>query len=459
MSQTVHFSNIVPDYYTKLPIEKEDSIQFFTGWVEGNLSVSHTQQAHAFEKVAKTGVFAPHIFGYMVNMDVIPDMIKSGYYSFGKYNKQCLYHVQTQGLDTPVTYKKFENTHGIVCCGLNDEATLKREFNQNAAMGVISPTNRILEGHDYTYGVEIETSHGKVSKFKDLNVSCVYDGSLKDENGNCYGGEYVTGVLKGDMGMIHLKKLSQRLVESNCGVNHKCSIHVHIGNINWSAEQIVLAWSLGCQLEDELFSMMPHSRRTNEFCQLLKKKHNMVIDYKALKNLSKYDEEIVTRKAYNTLYSLIVSGTHDMPNRSCNKMSNHPEGAKQRYNHNAQRYCWLNFVPLVFNIRNNPKARTLEFRCHSSTLNYKKIENWLKICVAFVNVIDNHTKLYKQGKIRTLSDVVTLAYPKTGEALNQYIAERKKKFLHKKDASASEQDEYNEVIKLGDGSIKEVVCV
>ena len=173
MNQTILFSNVVPDYFTARPIEKEDSIQFFTGWNESGFVLGHTQQAEQFEKIPKVGVYSPHVFGQLIDLEIIQEMVRSGYYSYGIYNKKCLFHVQKITLDIPTTYKKFENTQKIVCSGLNDKTTLKREFNQNVAMGVISPTNRILEGHDYTFGVEIETSHGRIDRFKDLNASCV----------------------------------------------------------------------------------------------------------------------------------------------------------------------------------------------------------------------------------------------------------------------------------------------
>lgn len=460
MEQKVLFSNPVKDYYTNLIIEKEDSIAFVASAIDpGLLLVSYTQSAEHLNEQPKVMIFHPSGSLPLLDLTAITALREKGNYSYGVFAKQSLFHPSCRDMDKPVTYRKFENIQRLLLSGKNSLLSVKETFAYNISMGMISPTNRVLEGHDYTYGVEIETSHGKVSNYKDLNANCVYDGSLKDEHGNCYGGEYVTGVLRGDMGLLHLKKITERLVSSNCGVNNKCSIHIHIGNINWSAEQIMLAWALGCQLEDELFTMMPHSRRNNEFCQLLKAKYPLEIDFKGLKSLTPLDEKISTQRIYNDIYSLVVSGTHSMPNADCNKMSNHPEGAKQRYNHNAQRYCWLNFVPLMFNIRDNNDARTIEFRCHSSTLNYKKIENWLKICVSFVSLIDNHSKVYKQGKIGKLADVINLAFPKTGSSLNTYVAERKKKFQSQREAKITENDEYNEIIKLGDGSIKEVVCV
>ena len=454
-------NNLIKDFFSEELIYKDAAICFYSSINEAGLFItSYTNKAYEFYLLPKIAVYNDFEFAYLVEDTNIHNLFQRGYHSYGRYNTKIIYHCAVlEKLDCPVTYKKFDNMQTLITHPIKDPVKAKRMLAHNQSMGMVSPTNRILEGNDYTFGVEIETSQGRVDHYDDFNLNCVYDGSLKDEKGNCYGGEYVTGILRGDTGLFHLKKITSRLVESNCGVNHKCSIHVHVGNINWSSEQVVLAWALGCQLEEELFSMMPHSRRKNEFCQTLNAKLPIVMDYEGLKKLTKLDEEISTQKAFNSIYKVVVSNSYSMPNNNCNKMSNHPEGAKQRYNHQAQRYCWLNFVPLMFNIRNNTNSRTIEFRSHSSTLNYKKIENWLKICVAFVAIIDNYSGSYKRGEILTLEDVVRKAYPKGGESLIEYINERKKKFSSKKLAELQELDEYNETIKIGNESIKNVVCV
>lgn len=450
----------VIDYFEKIEINSTDSLKFIIKVEDGgNFVFGYTANTQLFHEAEKTEIFTKANQTSILNTGLDLDrLIRSiakpdNKYVYGKYRSLCLFHIEVVSMfDKPVQYQKFNNVYEHV---YQDDSTTYEHEKTNMFYGTSGPTNVILENNDYTFGIEIETSHGRVEKYQDLNLMCVYDGSLKDENGNCYGGEYVTGVLMGDAGVFHLKKIVNRLVESKCGVNNKCSIHVHVGNINWTQEQTIMAWALGCTLEHEMFSMMPPSRSNNVFCQTLKSKLPLEINFKGLKTQSLLDGKISTSEIYNKIHQIVVSGTSKMPNKEWNKMSNHPEGSKQRYNHNAQRYCWLNFVPLMFNIRNDNNARTIEFRSHSSTLNYKKIESWLKICIAFVAIIDNHLNEYKKGKINTIADILRIAYPKNHQVLIDYVESRKIKF---RGDNIAELDEYNELIQMNNESLKELVC-
>ena len=69
----------------------------------------------------------------------------------------------------------------------------------------------------------METISGKLPQYLDdsLNYLSIRDGSLKDEDGEEYGYEYVTGVLTGDTGLLQTKKLCNALTKY-CIVNKKC---------------------------------------------------------------------------------------------------------------------------------------------------------------------------------------------------------------------------------------------
>lgn len=442
----------IQDYFTKVLIDCQDAIKFIIRITSsGEFEYGHTHSAYLLEGTPHIIIYTPQGSLYLLEQANIP--LLSGLYVWGKYNRRILYHYQLKTkYDKPREYKAFVN-HWRNFPGENDAATLKA----NWQYGARSPTDSILENKNFTFGVELETGWGRVDEYSDLNLDCVYDGSLKDETGKAWGGEYVTGILFGDTGVDHLRKIVDRLNESGCGVNSKCSVHVHIGVNDWTKEQVVMAWALGVMLEKEIFNMMPPTRRNNEFCQWLSQKYNLQLDFSTLNKLNKLDGEISTLESFNEIHSIVVSGLSKMPDRSINKMRNHPEGQKQGYKHNAQRYCWLNFVPLMFDIRNNPDARTLEFRCHSGTLNFTKILNWLKICVGFCDVVENHLREFKAGEIQTLEDVVRIAFPKGQDSLVAYIRERVKKFGA--NGVPEEIAEYEEINHPCGGTIKELLCV
>lgn len=99
----------------------------------------------------------------------------------------------------------------------------KTNLAKDYAMGVLSPSFIKTEGKRYTFGLEMETISGYIPQRFDseLNYLSIRDGSLKDENGEEWGHEYVTGVLIGDTGMLQSKKLCNALT-TYCMVNRKC---------------------------------------------------------------------------------------------------------------------------------------------------------------------------------------------------------------------------------------------
>ncbi len=335
----------------------------------------------------------------------------------------------------------------------------------NIAMGVESPTNLVLEHIPYTFGVEIETCLGLIphKEYTDLNMSSLYDGSLKDEDGVARGGEYVTGVLVGDAGVSQLRKIVSTLVKNGCKVNNKCSVHLHIGSCNFNKENLLSMYLLGLLVEDEFFSMFPRSRKLNVYCRQLTDVFKKE-DYQSLaniENLSKIEYENLINKLFDLrFYNYVATGkepilnrieTANKPDRRFNKLTSHPGGAKCGYDKNMQRYCWLNFVTCLYSNK-GPKAKTLEFRLHNGTLNFKKILAWLKICMAFTWFAENHKKSIFKGYYTDeygkqlaidLNLILKLAYPKSNQVLINYVDERKVLFLPETQI-VSEIEEYNE---------------
>ena len=321
------------------------------------------------------------------------------------------------------------------------------ELSDAISMGVVSPSNTITEGKKYTFGVEIETSGGIVPLYrvKDYNLAAMRDGSIT-------GAEYVTGILTGDKGFYHLSKIC-KLLSTRCQIDSRCSIHVHIGNINLTKETIVAIYLLGLMLENELFLMLPESRRNNEFCRMLSADIASVIPPN-----SGLNESIISQTKLDIIYHNLFAfvSTESYPNEKVNRRMTHPKGAKCGYNHSTPRYWWLNLVPGLFtreekyevvkkhrfdkikeknqniNLYSN---RTIEFRCHSATLNYEKITNWLKICMSIIFLAENKPieilERYVDKNNISLEEVIKNAYPQNNTKLLEYIHLRKATFTEK----------------------------
>jgi len=310
--------------------------------------------------------------------------------------------------------------------------------------GLDSPTYLISEGKKYTFGIELETCKGYLPQWLDskLNYTCEYDGSLKDSDGNTYGGEYVTGVLKGDMGFKHLKLLCSEL-SKRCSINYRCGSHVHIGDVNFNQEFIVYFYKLCLMLEKEIFDTLPPSRRNNEYCKKLRKFN---ID---LTRLSNFESAIEYNNYIESIYNEIllwVSTKKEFDSTYMNKKNDHPRGAKCQYDHSSARYSWVNLVPALFNTRHNG-AYTVEFRPAAGTTNYIKVRNWTLLCMAIVYVAENNKQLLNFNKSITIEDVLKCAYPKKYQELVKYFDGRKVKF-NAEEGKHNEELEYKDEVEI-----------
>ena len=329
-----------------------------------------------------------------------------------------------------------------------NKCNLKKDYE----MGVVSPTFVKTEGKRYLYGLELETISGTLPKYVDdyLNYLSIKDGSLRDEDGGDYGYEYVTGVLTGDTGLLQLKKLSNELTK-RCIVNKQCGIHVHLGGTDFTSETVVFLYKLSLMLEDQIFNMVPLSRRQNEYCKRLKP-FQFTFNIEDFNNPGEYKAKIEIY--YNNIYKF-VSHTGQLPSSKANKKTQHPLGPKCGYNHSTARYCWMNFVPTIFDTRENGK-NTVENRIMQGSTNFNKIKNWLLINMGILWYAENHQKDIALNNEISLKYIMELAYPKTFMDLNEYIDNRTNKFSSQ-DVTTNrnmENIDYQEVIESEDLTIK-----
>ncbi len=329
----------------------------------------------------------------------------------------------------------------------------KSNLTKDYLMGVISPSFIKTEGKRYTFGIELETISGIVPNYIDetLNYQSIRDGSLKNEDGEEYGYEYVTGVLIGDTGLLQTKRLCNILTE-RCIVDIKCGMHIHLGGVTFTSELIVYLYKLYLMVEKEIFSMVPLSRKNNEYCKKLKW-FNFKFDEESFNNPNKYNSEI--ESYYNMIYKFVSA--KDLPSNDFNKKSQHPLGAKCGYNHSTARYCWINFVPTLFNTRGN-RHYTVENRIHQGTTNFKKVKNWTLINMGLLWFAENHKKAIALNDKISLCDIMKLAYPKSHLEINEYINEKTEKFNKQddKENKQSELDSYVEVVDSEDLTIKKL---
>lgn len=299
-------------------------------------------------------------------------------------------------------------------------------------------TSAITEGLKYTFGVEIETIRGLMPRRLMVKVpfKCLRDGSLGD-----HGGEYVSSPLMKDKGFeaveIFLKEAKKR-----CQVNYLCSFHVHIGGVPCTKYFNTAIYHLGRKIQSELFAMLPYSRTNHKYNE----------DYSIKKNYCKPLPEIVSssqlnaltnasaRERFNKILKHVDSeinkfelsyyeGGGDkgvMPGKGWERIYNRKSklhSTETKWNR-AARYYWLNLLNMNFD-----KKCTVEIRCHSGSLNYRKIKNWILICMAICHYAEHKFKECVDPKRTiTLAEIMKFAYPKGYGELIKYIEERKNHF-------------------------------
>ena len=329
----------------------------------------------------------------------------------------------------------------------------KSNLTKDYLMGVISPSFIKTEGKRYTFGIELETISGIIPTYIDdsLNYQSIRDGSLKTEDGEEYGYEYVTGVLTGDTGLLQTKRLCNILTE-RCIVDIKCGMHIHLGGVTFNSELIVYLYKLYLMVENDIFNMVPLSRKNNDYCRKLK-----WFDFKfteeSFNNPNQYNSEI--ESYYNLIYKFISN--KDAPSSYFNKKSQHPLGPKCGYNHSTARYCWINFVPALFDTRSSGHY-TIENRIHQGTTNFTKVKNWTLINMGLLWFAENHKKTIALNNEISLCEIMKIAYPKSYLEINEYINEKTEKFNKKdvKENKQSELDNYFEIVDDEDLTIKKL---
>lgn len=271
-------------------------------------------------------------------------------------------------------------------------------------------------GVNYTFGVEIETDRGVTpyEVVKTLGVDAVGDRSIGSL-------EYVTGVLAGDEGMSHLDKIVDT-VSDYAIVSDTCGIHVHIGGHKDAGMPIfnkkfsVLSVMLGCQIEKELFSLLPPNRRerTNSngqsYCA-------SILDYSDM-NLKSWEK---------SLFQYVMGRFPEDESESFKSLT---EGINPRHSVNrwaSSRYKWLNLVNCLTDNsgrRNGGGFQTIEFRAFNGTLNKRDVKAFVLISLAFVKYVETMQDAITK-KSNTLTDVASVLNKDGFNFLTSWMAERK----------------------------------
>lgn len=233
------------------------------------------------------------------------------------------------------------------------------------------------------FGVEIEcfglTQTQIVSTLQAVHVQCVAegynhrrifswkvvsDGSICPGNGHGYetGNEIVSPVLNGEEGLLEVKKVVKALYRAGARVNTSCGLHVHVDASGFGTPDLVNILRRYAQFEQTIDGFMPRSRRErrNSYC-------DTVI------NLSRTCMQRLADPYVND------GNTRNFISRTLGE----------------SRYFKVNLSAYL-------RHGTIEFRQHAGTVNHKKITNWIRFCVNFVEQSKIETPVVNNPEINNL---------------------------------------------------------
>lgn len=189
--------------------------------------------------------------------------------------------------------------------------------------------------------------------------------------------ELVSPILYGDEGLDELQLVMNTLENIGARVDKSCGLHVHHDIADYSVENIVSLYRMYYNYSKGIDSILPKSRRTdgrNPYCKKLSR--------------SEIDELNSCRTVSQVSYSF------------------------------STRYVSLNCKSYV-------KYGTIEFRQHSGTIDFEKLEAWIVLTHCMVNYCKHNEVELKSRNTGTIEQLLKVLNLEDSFAGN-YLIERKR---------------------------------
>jgi hypothetical protein len=288
---------------------------------------------------------------------------------------------------------------------------------------------------DYTYGIEFETERGFIPE-KYLERY----GLIPCRDGSITGFEYATVPLKGELG-IQAIKAQCTLLANFCACSYNESMHIHIGGYPRTKRCIAALFRLGQLLEKEVYSMFPYYYANT--AKFKKKSYCGPLPKMGIGNTTGTS---IFAELFYWLTNGIRCGTK-LP------IGSHPMDLRNDHKWDVSpRYVWLNTIPLIWGGRD-----TIEFRCHTPTLNSQKVINWLFITVAILKYAKKHATELVTVPLDQLSHTKINLGTIINEAYPSYISTILDKYIdNRKDHFDAKNDEVGEKEIVSEGTSKDI---
>ena len=211
----------------------------------------------------------------------------------------------------------------------------------------------LLQNHGINAGVE-EYNHTLRDYWKITYDSSVIDNS----NPSGRGAEVVSPPLSGEAGIAEVIHVAKILSEAGVDVNNTCGLHIHVDACDLAATDLASIFLRYAYFEQTIDRFMAPNRRenANQYC-------------------------LSTRSIVENIRSSVMRNYGEMTVQDF--ISRIPRG----------RYYKVNIQAFL-------RHGTVEFRQHHGTINSKKIENWIRFCVNFVETskVSNELEITREDR-------------------------------------------------------------
>lgn len=228
--------------------------------------------------------------------------------------------------------------------------------------------------------------------------------------------EVVSPILKGTEGLAQLKKVCDLLNALNAEVDSSCGVHIHHGMQDFKhnvegARKLKALYSLYWNHEDVIFSMLPRSRRANNFNRRLRWSQAEAI------NNAWFTYEI----GYSYYTHRIVEG-HGVKDKALKDRI--ASFIQDRHHYDDSRYTGLN-------LHSYWDKGTVEFRSHGGSTDYRKLAGWIGFTQAMVELAATkkvHGRKVKNTRVSLKKQTARLMDLMDNHDIRSYVEERQTKF-------------------------------
>lgn len=245
------------------------------------------------------------------------------------------------------------------------------------------PEEKLSFLNKYTYGFELETASYDINDNVENNYGFVklYDGSIS-------GPEYTS--IPFTPNNFYLLRDFLKIIKSVSHINTSCSLHIHVGGVEYSDDNLIALYSLFNRLQTELNML------------LIPYKKNPVYLANTLKNNGKqYSQDLpeLPFKNLSNIHKLLGIENINMKEYLLNN---------RKWNIPGRYFC-INFINYLANVSD---SNTIEFRNLQMSTNYNYILTWLIANVSIIDYVINNTTKVLEGKTKILlEDCITEFIP------------------------------------------------